>query len=92
MRHMYGNPAAVAAEIGTQLRGTPAKMRARKFGRVAKLLWPLKTAATLAEIANRTAPSPNYYSPRTAERWISGEFEAPLGIYAEAINEMNRLE
>lgn len=92
MGNEYGNPEIIAREIGTQLRGTPAKMRTRKFGRIAKQLWPIKTAATLAEIANRTAPAPNFYSPRTAERWLSGEFSAPLAVYAEAIVEMDKLE
>lgn len=80
MRSMYGNPVAVAAEIGTQLCGTPAKLAVRKFGRVAKVLWPVKTAATVAAIASA--------SQRTAERWISGEFEPPGVVLAATIVEM----
>ena len=36
---------------------------------VAKLIWPEKTDAELAAIAKR--------DPRTARRWLSGEFEPP---------------
>lgn len=91
MRSAYGNPEAVAREIGTQLRGTPAKLRARKFGRVAKILWPVKTAATIADIANRANPLQRV-SDRTAERWLSGEFEPPGVVLGAAIIEMIKVE
>lgn len=51
-----------------------------KFGAVAKLLWPDKTAVHLAAIAGR--------DPRTAERWLSGEFEPPLAVVLALIAKM----
>jgi len=62
--------------------GPPTKLSGRKFGSVAKVLWPVNTAKTIATIANR--------SHRTAERWLSGEFEAPAIVLAAALVEMTR--
>lgn len=45
-----------------------------KFGRVAKLIWPFKTAQVLADLGKTTV--------RTAERWLSGEHEPPASIVA----------
>ena len=75
------------SEIGAtgnhpQDRGAPTKLSGRKFGAVAKLLWPGNTAKTVAAIANR--------SHRTAERWLSGEFEPPAVVIAAAVIEMTR--
>lgn len=64
--------------------GAPAKLSGRKFGAVAKLLWPVATAKTLGQIAGQ--------SHRTAERWLSGEFEPPAVVIAAAIYEMTRLQ
>lgn len=51
-----------------------------KFGRVAKALWPHKTAAHLAAKANVTE--------RAAEYWIAGQRE-PSAIAVQAVlNEM----
>jgi len=62
--------------------GSPPKLSGRKFGAVAKVLWPVDTAKTIGRIANR--------SHRTAERWLSGEFEPPAIVIAAAIHEMTR--
>lgn len=55
-----------------------------KFGIVAKALWPLNTAATIASIAGK--------DERTGARWLSGEFEPPgivLAAILTAITERN---
>lgn len=91
MRSQFGNPVATATEIGTQVRGRPAELRWRKFGRVAKILWPEATAATIADIANKSNPR-QPVSPRTAERWLSGEFEPPGVVLGAAIVEMIRIQ
>lgn len=66
-----------ARETERQIRqGTVKIVSAGKFGVVAKALWPLKTAAHLASIADS--------NERTAARWLSGEFEPP-GIVLAAI-------
>lgn len=52
--------------------GTDKIVSAGQFGRIAKVLWPVKTAAQLASIAQR--------DERTAARWLSGEFEPPYSI------------
>ena len=67
---------ASATEIHRQESRVATKLSVTKFGPVAKLLWPFKTAAHLAEIAGT--------NQRTAERWLSGEFEPPICI-AQAI-------
>lgn len=54
----------------------------RKFSAVAKILWPVKTALCLAEIA-RT-------NERTAKRWLRGESEPPLSVVLAVIHEMLR--
>lgn len=50
------------------------------FGKVAKLIWPFKTAFVLAELGNTTQ--------RTAERWLSGEHEPPPIIVAAMLAEI----
>lgn len=62
----------------------PTKLSVRKFGPVAKLLWPHKTAAHLASIANTQV--------RTAERWLSGEYEPPAIVIAAVIVEITKRE
>lgn len=84
MRSVYEERAAEAREIDRQTRRDTDKIVGRKFGRVAKLLWPGKTAAHLAAIAGRTE--------RTAERWLSGEFEPPAIVIAAVIVELTRLD
>jgi len=58
------------------------KIVPRKFGAVAKVLWPVKTAACLAGIA-RT-------DERTAKRWLRGEHEPPLSVVLAVVHEMLR--
>lgn len=84
MRSMYGNPAAVAAEIQGRFTEGQDKIVTRKFGAVAKVLWPFKTAAHLAAITGR--------DERTAKRWIAGEFEPPAIILAAIIVEITKRE
>jgi hypothetical protein len=54
----------------------------RQFGPVAKLLWPLKTAAHIASIAG--------VDERTAKRWLAGEYEPPLVVVLATVNEIFR--
>lgn len=82
MRAVFGNPAQVAREIGGQFRQGTDKIVSRKFGAVAKVLWPVKTAAALAAIANT--------NERTAARWLAGEFEPPGIVIAAVIVEITR--
>ena len=58
------------------------KIVPRKFGAVAKLLWPNKTANELAWIAKT--------NERTAKRWLAGEYEPPLSVVLAVIHEMLR--
>lgn len=58
------------------------KIVPRKFGGVAKHLWPVKTAAELAFIAKT--------DERTAKRWLRGENEPPLSVVLAVIHEMLR--
>ena len=67
-------------ELQRQLRQGTGKIVSRKFGPVAKVLWPFKTAAQLAAIANT--------NERTAARWLSGEFEPPICIVLAVVNEI----
>jgi hypothetical protein len=54
----------------------------RRFSAVAKVLWPIKTAACLAAIAK--------CDERHAKRFLSGEYEPPLSIVLAVIHEMLR--
>ena len=58
------------------------KIVGRKFGAVARLLWPFKTAAHIAAIAQA--------NERTAERWLAGEFEPPAIVIAAIIVEITK--
>lgn len=58
------------------------KIVPRKFGAVAKVLWPNKTANELAFIAKT--------DERTAKRWLRGEYEPPLSVILAVIHEMLR--
>lgn len=83
VRSSFGNPAVVATEIEGRFRqGTDKIVSAGQFGKVAKALWPFKTAAQLASIAGR--------DERTAARWLSGEFEPPGIIIAAIVLEITR--
>lgn len=56
----------------------------RKFGDVARVIWPSCTDAHLAAIAK--------VDVRTARRWISGEFEPPAIVIAAIIVEITKRE
>lgn len=56
----------------------------KRFGAVAKVLWPGKTAAHIAVIAG--------VEERTAKRWLSGEFEPPGIVIAAVIVEITKRE
>lgn len=82
MRAAFGNSEVVAREIQGQFRQGTDKIVSRKFGAVAKVLWPFKTAQQLAAIANT--------NERTAARWLSGEFEPPAIVIAAVIVEITK--
>lgn len=84
MRNQYEARVAEQTEIQRQIRRDPTKMSVSKFGPVAKLLWPFKTAAVLADIAKKDT--------RTAERWLSGEYEPPAIVIAAIIVEITKRE
>lgn len=69
---------ASATEIHRHESRVATKLSVSKFGPVAKLLWPFKTAAVLAAIASEGKTVPT--TIRTAERWLSGEFEPPISV------------
>ncbi len=82
MRASFGSAAAVSREIDGQFRPGTDKIVSRKFGAVARVLWPHKTAACLAAIADT--------NERTAARWLAGEFEPPAVVIAAVIVEITR--
>jgi len=84
---MHGTLQDALAEqrkIERQLCQGTDKIVSRKFGAVAKVLWPLKTAACLASIADT--------NERTAARWLAGEFEPPAIVIAAVIVEITKRE
>jgi hypothetical protein len=84
MRVSFGNSETVASEIGGHFRPGTDKIVRRKFGSVAKVLWPDKTDAELASIAGADV--------RTARRWLAGEFEPPAIVIAAIIVEITKRE
>jgi hypothetical protein len=82
MRTTFCNSNAVATEIGCQFRPGTDRLVSPPFTRVAKALWPFKTAAHLAAIAGK--------DERTAARWLSGESEPPAVVIAAIIIEITR--
>jgi len=80
MRSVYEERVAEARLIERQIRQGADKIVSRKFGRVAKFLWPLKTAAHLASVAR--------VNERTAARWLSGEFEPPYCVVEATMHEI----
>ena len=82
MRSVYEQRVADARETERQIWQGTDKIVSRKFGAVAKLLWPVKTAATLAAIAGT--------NERSAWRWLSGEFEPPAVVIAAVIVEITK--
>jgi hypothetical protein len=83
MRSVYEQRAVEARQIERQISTGTDKIVSRKFGAVAKVLWPQKTAAHVAAIAGR--------DERTAHRWLAGEFEPPAVVIAAIIVEITRL-
>lgn len=80
MRTVFEETLAEATRTERQLRQGTAKIVSRKFGPVAKVLWPFKTAAHLASIADT--------NERTAARWLSGEFEPPVCVVVAVVQEI----
>ena len=80
MRSVYEARVSEAREIERQLRQGTDKIVRRKFGPVAKFLWPLKTAAHVAAIAKT--------NERTAARWLSGEFPPPYSVIEATMHEI----
>ena len=80
MRSSYEERLAETTNIERQIRQGTVKIVSRKFGPVAKFLWPFKTAAHLASIANT--------NERTAARWLSGEFPPPYCIVEATMHEI----
>lgn len=80
MRTVYERETAEQTEIQRQIRQGTGKIVSYPFGPVCKLLWPFKTAAQLAVIANT--------NERTAARWLSGEFEPPNVVVLAVINKI----
>jgi hypothetical protein len=77
MRSSFGNPAAVASEIGGH--PCPGKDRIVRtlVGPVCKVIWPGKTDVEVALICD--------CDPRNARRYLSGELPIP-SILLAAIN------
>ena len=84
MRSPFGNRDAVAREIQGQFRQGTDKIVSPLFGRVCKVIWPVKTAAQIAAIAGK--------DERTAARWLSGEFEPPAILIGAIILEITKRE
>lgn len=63
-------------------RGPRDTIVTRKFGAVARVLWPFKTAIHIAAIAG--------VEERTAKRWLAGEFEPPAIVIAAIIVEITK--
>jgi hypothetical protein len=83
MRTIYEQRVEEATVIERQIRqGTDKIVSAGNFSKVAKVLWPFKTAAHIAFIAGR--------DERTAARWLSGEFEPPGIVIAAIVVEITK--
>lgn len=82
MGESFGSSEFVAREIGGQFLPGRDKIVRCVFGDVARAIWPFKTAAELAAIAN--------VEERTAKRWLTGEFEPPGIIIAAVLVEITK--
>jgi hypothetical protein len=80
MRSVYEARVAEATEIQRQIRQGADRIVSSNFGRIAKVLWPLKTAYQLAAISGR--------DERTTARWLSGEIEPPYCIVEATMHEI----
>lgn len=79
MHGQFGNPRAVEREIQGQFSPSRDKIVTRKFGIVAKALWPEKTAFYIAEVCN--------CDERQAKRYLTGEYPVPY-IMVRRINDL----
>lgn len=82
MRSNYEEQIGEATKIQGHLASGSDRIVTRKFGAVAKVIWPFKTAFHLADIAK--------VEERTAKRWLSGEFEPPGIVIAAVIVEITK--
>jgi hypothetical protein len=82
MRSIYEERVTEARKIEGQLASGGDTIVTRKFGPVAKLLWPCKAAAQIAAIAG--------VEERTAKRWLAGEFEPPICVVLAVMDEIFR--
>lgn len=82
MEGAFGNARVIASELQGQFRPGGDKIVTRKFGAVARVIWPDKTAAHVAAIADA--------DERTAKRWLAGEFEPPAIVIAAVIVEITK--
>ena len=82
MYRVFGDREVTTREIDGHFRQGTDKIVSRKFGAVARVLWPIKTAAHLATIADS--------NERTAARWLAGEFEPPAIVIAAIIVEITK--
>ena len=85
MHGTFGSSESVAREIQGQFRpGRDKIVPRRKFGIVARALWPDKTAFHVAAIAG--------CEERQAKRYLSGEYEIPYTIIRAVIDAMLGIE
>lgn len=82
MRAVESIQCGPATELQGHFRPGRYKIVTRKFGAVAKVLWPHKTAAHVAAIAD--------CDERTAKRYLAGEFEPPLRVVLAMVDETFR--
>ena len=81
MQSTYERKAAEAREIeGRILSGADRIVRAPNWVAWAKTCWPDKTDCALAVISGR--------DPRTARRWLSGEFEPPQAVWRAMLDKL----
>lgn len=80
MDSAYARQIEEQRQIARQISQSATNLSGCNFGRVAKLLWPFKTAAHIATIAKTT--------PRTAERYLSGEFPPPYAVVEATMHEI----
>lgn len=82
MRESLPVLAYVATKTGGHVRPRRDRIVPRKFGKVAKLLWPQNTAAHIAAIGQ--------VDIRTGKRWMRGEGEPAAAVLLACIEEMLR--
>ena len=75
MRTAFGNSEVVAIEINGKFRPGVDKIVHRKFGVIAKALWPEKTEFNVAAICD--------CDERQARRYIKGEYPVPYVMLRE---------